>query len=119
MSALAYRTIQENTEAPRQTEYRLFAEITRDLIAAEKASDDRMMKIKAIDRNRRLWLALRHDCVTEQNALPDTIRAGIISLSLWVDRHSRQVMQNKMTFESLISVNRTIMAGLQAQPNSG
>jgi flagellar protein FlaF len=40
------------------------------------------------------------------------LRASIISLSLWVGRHSSAVMRKEEDFEPLIDINRTIMQGL-------
>ncbi|HEX7800343.1 MAG TPA: flagellar biosynthesis regulator FlaF, partial [Asticcacaulis sp.] len=39
----------------------------------------------------------------------------IISLSLWVNRHTSLVMRNKEEIGPLIDINRTIMQGLLPQ----
>ena len=62
--------------------------------------------------NRRMWLALQADCASDANQLPDAFRAGIISLAIWVDKHSRKVLRHEADIVPLVDVNRTIMDGL-------
>ncbi|NAW45063.1 transcriptional regulator, partial [Salmonella sp. gx-f4] len=45
-------------------------------------------------------------------ALANPVRAQIISLSLFVNRHSSAVMRGEETFQELIDINRMIMQGL-------
>jgi flagellar protein FlaF len=52
------------------------------------------------------------------NALPETLRASIISLSLWVNRHTSEVMRNEEVIGPLIEINRIIMQGLSPQGQS-
>ncbi|MFP6746514.1 MAG: flagellar biosynthesis regulator FlaF [Alphaproteobacteria bacterium] len=109
----SYTVAQNTTENSRQTEYRLFAQVTRSLM--ECASEDsKSLLAKAVHWNRRLWLALQADCAMEDNVLPDETRAGIISLAIWVDKHSRKVLRGEAQVEPLIDVNRSIMEGLSA-----
>ena len=110
----AYQRTQNTTETPRQTEYRLFAQVTRALI--ESTKQDFKEKAKALNWNRRLWMTLQADCAKDDNALPDEIRAGIISLAIWVDKHSRKVSQGEADIVALVEVNRAIMDGLVSNP---
>lgn len=87
----AYRRTLKNTESPSNTEYRLFAEITRDLIVAQQRGGVDATLIEAVDRNRRLWIALATDCADDGNRLPKETRAIIISLSIWVQKYSSAV----------------------------
>jgi flagellar protein FlaF len=110
----AYQQTQNVAESPRQTEYRLFAQVTRALIEADE--QDTATLTRAVHWNRRLWMALQADCASDENRLPDEIRAGIISLAIWVDKHSRKVMRREAGVEPLVDVNRTIMQGLTRAP---
>ena len=113
MSVQAYKQASVRAEQPRDAEYRLFGEVTRALMAAAKTDPtDLAVRIDALDWNRRLWSALAADCAQPSNALPQALRAQIISLSVWVGRHSSAVMRGDEDFEALISVNRTMMQGL-------
>ncbi len=111
MSLQGYQQVQNATEDPRKTEYRLFALVTKSLMDAVE-SDNAATRNKALHWNRRLWLTLQTDCSDEDNNLPDDMRAGIISLALWVDRYSRMVMKGEAEMSNLIDVNRSIMEGL-------
>ena len=117
MSLKAYQSVAQRAESPRELEYRLFGEVTRALMnAAQAAVEDTQTRIDALDWNRRLWTTLAGDCSRGDNSLPDTLRASIISLSLWVSRHSSAVMRREESFDDLIEVNRIVMQGLAPQP---
>lgn len=116
MSLTAYQQTLRATEHPRDVEYRLFGQVTRALLEAAALTRTDPKKIAAIDWNRRVWSTMAGDCSSDANALPPPIRAGIISLSLFVARYSSQVMASAMPIEPLIEINRTIMQGLAARP---
>jgi flagellar protein FlaF len=44
--------------------------------------------------------------------MDQAMRASIISISLFVGRHSSAVMRGEDTFDALIDINRMIMQGL-------
>ena len=111
----AYKQAATRTETSRETEYRLFGQVTRALMhAATVDPSDIRTRIDAIDWNRRMWSALASACQDEDNAMALPLRAQIISLSLFVNRHSSAVMQGEEDFETLIDINRAIMQGLAA-----
>ena len=113
MSIQAYQTAAKKTEGPRQTEYRAFAQATRGLIDASSLPATEIgRRAEALSANRRLWSLLAADCAADGNQLSQPLRAQIISLSLFVDRHSSQVMRQGASFDVLIEINRTIMQGL-------
>jgi flagellar protein FlaF len=116
MSLTAYQQTLKATEHPRDVEYRLFGQVTRALLEASPLPRTDPKKIDAIDWNRRVWSAMAGDCMSEANAMPPKIRAGIISLSLFVARYSSQVMVSAMPVEPLIEINRTVMQGLAMRP---
>jgi flagellar protein FlaF len=116
MSLQAYQRAAEQAEGPKQTEYRLFGLVTRALMdAAAKDASDLSGRMKALHWNRRLWTTLATDCANPENRLPAPLRANIISLSIWVDKHTSQVMQKQAAIQPLIDINRIIMQGLSGQ----
>ena len=116
MSLKAYQSVAQQAESPRELEYRLFGDVTRALMGAAQAPlEDTQSRIDALDWNRRLWTTLAGDCSRGDNSLPDALRASIISLSLWVGRHSSAVMRREEGFQDLIEVNRIVMQGLAPQ----
>ncbi len=113
MSLQAYQQAAERAEQPRDSEYRLFGEVTRALIdAAQLPADDFKDRIRALDWNRRLWMTLAADCARSDNSLAPDLRAQIISLSMWVGRHTNAVVRREEGFEPLIEINRIMMQGL-------
>ena len=113
MSIQAYQNAARKTESPRQTEYRAFAVATRGLIDAASLPDTEVgRRAEALATNRRLWSLLASDCAAEGNALPQPLRAQIISLAMFVDRHSSAVMRKGASFDVLVEINRSIMQGL-------
>lgn len=116
MSLKAYQQAQLATENPRDTEYRLFGLVTRALIDAAGEAKASPKLMQAIDWNRRLWSALASDCADDNNKLPASLRAQIISLGLWVSRYSSQVARGHAAIDPLIDINRTIMQGLASKP---
>ena len=116
MSLQAYQQVSARAESPRELEYRLFGQVTRALLeAAETDPTDLKTRMDALDWNRRLWSTLATDCASADNALPEAVRAQIISLSLWVNRHTSAVMRRQEDFEPLIDLNRIMMQGLAPQ----
>src|SRR3979409_1737841 len=113
MSLQAYQRASQRAEQPRDAEFRLFGQVTRALIdASESADDDLKTRMDALDWNRRIWSALATDCSSSHNSLPPQLRASIISLSLFVSKHTSAVMRREDDFETLIDINKMIMQGL-------
>jgi flagellar protein FlaF len=67
---------------------------------------------KALHDNRRLWSTLLTDCARPENKLPGDTRAQIISLAIFVDRHSSAVMRDGADLDALIDINKAMMDGL-------
>lgn len=116
MSLQAYQQAAARSENPRDAEYRLFGQVTRALItASEIPPEDVRGRIDALDWNRRLWSALAADCSDSGNTLPMPLRAQIISLSMWVSRHTSAVIRREEDIDPLIDINRIMMQGLSGQ----
>jgi flagellar biosynthesis activator protein FlaF len=114
MSVQAYQQAAARAESPRDIEYRLFGQVTRALMsAAETEALEIGARMDALDWNRRLWSVLAADCASDGNQLPAPLRANIISLSMWVNRHTSAIMRNEAEFGPLIDVNKMIMQGLE------
>lgn len=119
MSLQAYQQASARGESPRETEYRLFAQVTLALMDAAKCEPtDFRGRIDALDWNRRVWSVLGSACADPANALPEELRASIISLSIWVGKHTSEVIRRKEDIQPLIDVNRMIMQGLRGGPQA-
>ena len=113
MSLKAYQKVSKSAEDPRLMEYRLFGEVTRALMEAQKADKlEYGLIAEALGWNRRMWSVLGIECASEDNGLPAELRASIISLSIWVDKYTSKVMLGDGDIADLIDINRIIMAGL-------
>lgn len=107
----SYKTTQFRSNSPQEMEYQLIVEVTRDLERAK--TDGGQAMINALYRNSRMWTAFASDCLDPENGLPQNLRARIVSLSLWCERHSRDVRHGAAGVEPLIEVNRAIATGLR------
>lgn len=112
MSLNAYRRAQSIAETPRATEYRLMSQITGEMINARDAGLSGAALMPALHRNREAWTTFSAVCAAPGNQLPDALRAGIISLALWVERYTSDVVAGHDSIDDLIAVNRALIDGL-------
>ena len=104
--------------SPRAIEYKIFAEITSQLNGANAEEASPQNKINALFRNSQLWLTLEADLVCPENKMDKELKAGLISLAIWVRRFTTRAMRNNEDLEPLISVNKQIMEGLMMAEDS-
>ncbi len=128
MSVDAYKRTIRESESPRQIEARVLARITGDLKQRSADFDsagtrEKRARVLAeglrnpLMENQKFWALLRDDLATEGNALPAQLRAQLLSIALWVDRQTIQVLGGGQGLAALIDVNSNILAGLnRAQP---
>ncbi|MBX6369050.1 MAG: flagellar biosynthesis regulator FlaF [Rhodospirillales bacterium] len=110
MSVKRYQHVQEISDDPRAIEQRALARVTGMLIAgAEKGG---AALAEACHMNRMLWTIFQTDLATPENALPDALKAQLISLAIWVQRYTSKVLFENASIEPLVQVNRSIMEGL-------
>ena len=114
MSVAAYQSVRKFSETPRSTERRLVVEITGEMIRARDKSLSGGALMPVLHRNREMWNVLSTDCAAPGNGLPEDLRAGIVSLALWVDRFTSEVMAGRETIDDLVEINRAVMEGLAA-----
>jgi flagellar protein FlaF len=58
---------------------------------------------------------LKLDLAEPGNQLAPDLRAALISLALWVERQSAEVMGGERGLAALVSTNRAIASGLAGQ----
>jgi flagellar protein FlaF len=112
MSLRAYQRARTIAEVPRATEQRLFTQITGAMITARDAGRAGTALMPELHRNRELWGTIASACAATGNQLPDGLRAGIISLSMWVDRETSEVSGGQSPIDDLIAVNLMMIDGL-------
>jgi flagellar protein FlaF len=109
MSVRGYEKAQETIEDPRAMEHRMLARVTGMLIEGGKRGGRDL--VEACFYNRKLWTIFQADCASPSNQLPDPIKASVISLSIWVQSYTGQVLSGA-SVDPLVEVNRSIMEGL-------
>ena len=109
----AYRSSQRLGSNARDTEAQALLEAARRLDAAA-GNDDRDVYRAALRLNWRLWTIIQADVAGEGSPLPDEIRQNILSLSVFIDRHTVKALAepDKTKLRILIDINRNIAAGL-------
>lgn len=112
MSLASYQRVRSVAETPRYTEYRLIGEITAEMAAAWDGGVRGAALMPALHRNREMWTTFGAVCGATGNGLPPALRAQIISLGLWVDRFTSDVVAGREAIEPLLSVNRNLLEGL-------
>ncbi len=97
---------------PRLQEADVFRRVTGTLRAAMAGDGAEMRRMRAIADNRRLWLAVESALSHPANALPDQLRANLISLGRAVRREMDAISPD---LDFLIDVNEQVAAGLGAR----
>ena len=110
----AYREASITADDPRAIEYKLMAKAAT---ALELSAEDPIQLPAAIFDNRRLWQTLVTDLSDPGNKLPDRMKADLIGLGLFVERHSEKVLRREADVAVLIDINRTVMKGLVGKPS--
>jgi flagellar protein FlaF len=107
-----YGKVIRDTERPREIELRIFEQINAALESADQPGIHFTIRIAAMHRNRELWQTLIGDLADDENKLPKSLRAGLISLGIWVIGETQRAMRNTVSLANLIEVNRSIIRGL-------
>lgn len=111
-----YASASAPVRTSRGAEYAIFARVTRNLNEVDETDKAAFPRLAhAVYDNSRLWTALSADLLTEGNALPDELRAQLVSLGEFVRKHSLQVISGEASIAPLIDINTSIMRGLRGE----
>ncbi len=116
----AYSRVHKIGGNPRATEARAFMEAARRLSEAQKIVDDEPETYRAALRlNWRLWTIIQTDVSGPDNPLPADLKANVISLSIFVDKHTLSALGEPAAskLDVLININRNLAAGLMTNPD--
>ena len=94
----------------REQEADVFRRASGALKAARNANP--IQRVQAIADNRRLWITVAGLMRDPLNALPEELRASIVSVGMAVQREMDQASPD---FDFLIGINENIAAGLSGQ----
>lgn len=98
-----------NHRSIREQEADVFRRVVGALKTARNA--ELISRTRALADNQRLWLAVNDLMRDPRNALPEQLRASIVSVELAVQREMDSSAPN---FDFLISINEHIAEGLSA-----
>jgi flagellar biosynthesis activator protein FlaF len=106
----AYKTA-SRYRSQRDQEADVFRRATGALKGAREAGP--VQQIRALTDNRRLWTTVGDLVRDPANALPEPLRAALLSIGITVQR---EMDQESPDFDFLIAINETIAAGLTGHP---
>ena len=109
----AYRSSQRLGSVARDTEAHALLEAARRLDAAMNGTDRDAYRA-ALRLNWRLWTIIQADVSSDGSPLPNDIRQNILSLSVFIDKHTVKALADadESKLRVLIDINRNIAAGL-------
>ncbi|MEL6979531.1 MAG: flagellar biosynthesis regulator FlaF [Pseudomonadota bacterium] len=115
IAARAYSQTTRSVGAPRDVEYHAFQRITAMLRAADRDDATLQERAEAVLKNNKLWGRLAADLLSEQNALPDELRASLLSLAEFSRKHGLLAIKGDARIVDLIDINVMIMRGLRGE----
>lgn len=126
MSVAAYKRTISHTEAPRQIERRILARVTSELeeqFQTFDTSESRLERLQLLAdglrhtlwMNQEIWMAFKMDLVESENGLTPDLRASLLSLAAWVEKHTQSVLSGGKNIKPLIDINRSIIDGLNGR----
>jgi len=115
MYQFSYAEVLENAPvAARERERKALEHGIALLKAAEEKGPGTREAIDALHYLRRLWAIFIEDLASPENDLPQTLRADLISIGLWVMREADDIrLEKSKTFKDLIEVCEAIHEGLK------
>lgn len=114
-----YASVARAAMPPRETEASALIKAAARL---QEAADDTVPGGPAFDaaltHNRRLWTVILSSVANPDSALPDALRAQIMTLANFVLNHTiaTSIEPHADKLGCLIAINRELAAGLRAQP---
>ena len=109
-----YREMADETTAQiRADERRAFVRSIELLKLARSKGRGSRESVEALFFLHRLWTLLLEDLAGDGNGLPDSLKASVISIGIWVLRRAEDIRQGKVDdFSGLIEVSESIHNGL-------
>ena len=103
----------DNSANGREQERRAFERSIELLETARRNGPRSREAIDALFFVNRLWATLLEDLSLDGNDLPESLKASLISIGIWVLRRVEDIrMGQSEDFSALIDVTRTISGGL-------
>jgi flagellar protein FlaF len=59
-----------------------------------------------------VWATFKMDLMEKENNLTPDLRAALVSLAIWVEKHTQGVLSGDRKVKPLVDINRNIIDGL-------
>ena len=106
--------LEDGQETARGGEKQAFDEALQRLENARQKGSQSVEAMQALHFLRRLWMVLIEDLANEGNALPESLRASLISIGLWILKEIDLIRAQKSdNIAGLIDINSIIRDGLK------
>ncbi|MCB1452202.1 MAG: flagellar biosynthesis regulator FlaF [Rhizobiaceae bacterium] len=115
MYQFSYADIQTDSVADaRDRERQLLTRSIELLAKAMEAGPKSPDRVEALHFVNRIWTAFLEDLGSDENELPQELRANLISIGLWMLREAEAVRQGRsQNYEGMIEVSQIIRDGIQ------
>jgi flagellar biosynthesis activator protein FlaF len=117
----AYKAVQKTTISGREIEASALAQAAKILTECQNdwdAPDREEILYMALRRNQMLWSIFQAELSDADNPLPKELKENILSLSLFIDKRTIDIMAfpspEKLT--AIININLNLAAGLRGAP---
>lgn len=114
----AYRKVQKTSISGRELEASVLTQAAFKLTACQNnwdTSEHDVILEEALTHNQRIWTILQSELAKDDNPLPQQIKDDLLSLSLFVDKRTFDIMAfpDPAKLSILININLNIAAGLR------
>jgi flagellar protein FlaF len=114
----AYRTVQKITSSDREIEALVLTRAAEKLVEVQNNWDapDRDKKLdEALRNNQMIWSIFQGELMKTDNPLPKQLREDILSLSVFIDKRTFEVMAQPSPekLDVIINLNLNLAAGLR------
>ncbi|MBL4600393.1 MAG: flagellar biosynthesis regulator FlaF [Rhizobiaceae bacterium] len=106
-------SMEDGQETARSQEREVLGSSIRLMREADASPDHHGKRVEAIYFTTRLWSHFLNDLVSADNVNSDEMKAGLISIGIFIMRHIEKMRQDKtQKFGPVVDVSKTIYDGL-------
>jgi flagellar protein FlaF len=120
-AANVYARVAKVGQTPREIEASVLLNAAARLQAiCDKWDEKQDDLVEALTYNRRVWTVLSSAATAAENPLPDSVKASMASLAMFIFNRTFDVMVEPAApkLKALVAINREIAAGLRAVPTA-
>lgn len=106
--------LEDSGQEARRRERQAFQRAIDLLEVAEERGPGTPEAVEALFFVQRLWTILSADLASDDNALPEALRASLISIGIWITKEVDAIRNGRTrSFHGLIDINTIICEGLR------